>query len=196
MYGKEAMAGTNSPILRIIILSGYSEEDYFAPEVVLYAPEECVIRFNSVIAFRIGMRHCLVKKRPGEGRNQKKKKKRIPQKMTPENRKAGRYFPAWLQPPQGWHRFQGSEKIRFVVGKSVRPWSLWTANSDKKLNVNKPYMSSRKTAFAFLKLSSFVFARWVPTETPGLRPAGPLPHTSHLNIFDYKLKNILRKILL
>ncbi len=27
----------------------------------------------------------------------------------------------------------------------------------------------------------FFFARWVPTGTPGLRSAGPLPHTSHLN---------------
>ncbi len=27
----------------------------------------------------------------------------------------------------------------------------------------------------------FFFARWVPTETPGLRPASPLPNTSHLN---------------
>ncbi len=27
----------------------------------------------------------------------------------------------------------------------------------------------------------FFFARWVPTGTPGLRPAGPLPCTSHLN---------------
>ncbi len=27
----------------------------------------------------------------------------------------------------------------------------------------------------------FFFARWVPTGTPGLSPAGPLPHTFHLN---------------
>ncbi len=37
----------------------------------------------------------------------------------------------------------------------LRPWSSWTANSDKKymelngaaLNVNKPYVTSRKRAF-------------------------------------------------
>ncbi len=27
----------------------------------------------------------------------------------------------------------------------------------------------------------FLFARWVPIGTPGLRPAGPLSYTSHLN---------------
>ncbi len=29
----------------------------------------------------------------------------------------------------------------------------------------------------------FFFARWVSTGTPGFRPAGPLPHTSHLNSY-------------
>ncbi len=29
----------------------------------------------------------------------------------------------------------------------LRPWSLWTANSDKKLNVNKPCVTSQKTVF-------------------------------------------------
>ncbi len=29
----------------------------------------------------------------------------------------------------------------------LRPWSSWTANSDKKLNVNKPCVTSRKRAF-------------------------------------------------
>ncbi len=29
----------------------------------------------------------------------------------------------------------------------LRPWSSWTANSDKKLNVNKPCVTSWKTAF-------------------------------------------------
>ncbi len=33
----------------------------------------------------------------------------------------------------------------------LRPWSKWTANSEKKLNVNKPCMTSRKTVFRFLK---------------------------------------------
>ncbi len=44
----------------------------------------------------------------------------------------------------------------YFHGFILRPWSSWTANSDKKLNVNKPCMTSRKTAFAFLKLSSFL----------------------------------------
>ncbi len=29
----------------------------------------------------------------------------------------------------------------------LQPWSSWTDNSDKKLNVNKPCVTSRKTAF-------------------------------------------------
>ncbi len=49
----------------------------------------------------------------------------------------------------------------------LRPWSNWTANSDKKLNVNKSYMTSRKTAFAFLKLFSFLIQTlsWFDLET-------------------------------
>ncbi len=31
------------------------------------------------------------------------------------------------------------------------PWSKWTANSDKKLNVNKPCMTSQKTVFRLQK---------------------------------------------
>ncbi len=31
--------------------------------------------------------------------------------------------------------------------RNLRPWSSWTANSDKKLNVNKPCVTSRKIAF-------------------------------------------------
>ncbi len=42
-----------------------------------------------------------------------------------------------------------------VISFTSRPWSSWTANSDKKymelngaaLNVNKPWATSRKTAF-------------------------------------------------
>ncbi len=34
-----------------------------------------------------------------------------------------------------------------AASRAVRPWSSWTADSDKKLNVNKPYVTSRKTAF-------------------------------------------------
>ncbi len=45
-------------------------------------------------------------------------------------------FSSPLQPSTSTFRF------------NLRPWSNWTANSDKKLNVNKPYMTSRKTAFA------------------------------------------------
>ncbi len=33
-----------------------------------------------------------------------------------------------------------------MIYMHLRPWSNWTANSNKKLNVNKPYMTSRKTA--------------------------------------------------
>ncbi len=32
-------------------------------------------------------------------------------------------------------------------GRGLRLWSSWTANSDKKLNVNKPCATSRKTVF-------------------------------------------------
>ncbi len=42
-----------------------------------------------------------------------------------------------------------------ILGHSLRPWSKWTANSDKKyielngaaLNVKKPCVNSQKTAF-------------------------------------------------
>ncbi len=50
------------------------------------------------------------------------------------------------------------DKVRGLplCGERLRPWSSWTASSDKKymelngaaLNVNKPYMTSRKTAFS------------------------------------------------
>ncbi len=33
----------------------------------------------------------------------------------------------------------------------LRPWSKWTANSDKELNVNKLCMTSQKTAFRLQK---------------------------------------------
>ncbi len=36
-------------------------------------------------------------------------------------------------------------------GPHLRPWSEWTANNDKKLNVNKPCLTSRKTAFRLPK---------------------------------------------
>ncbi len=38
-----------------------------------------------------------------------------------------------------------------IMGITFRPWSRWTANSDKKLNVNKPSLTSRKTAFRLQK---------------------------------------------
>ncbi len=42
--------------------------------------------------------------------------------------------------------------VKAVIGTSrkwllLRPWSSWTANSDKKLNVNKPCVTSQKPAF-------------------------------------------------
>ncbi len=40
--------------------------------------------------------------------------------------------------------------VNFKCGEitiNLRPWSSWTANSDKKPNVNKPCVTSRKTAF-------------------------------------------------
>ncbi len=47
------------------------------------------------------------------------------------------------------------KKREYSVGVELRPWTSWTANSDKKymelsgaaLNVNKPCVTSRKTAF-------------------------------------------------
>ncbi len=47
----------------------------------------------------------------------------------------------------------GTEYV--AIGEVLRPWSSWTANSDKKymelngaaLNVNKPCVTSPKTAF-------------------------------------------------
>ncbi len=36
-------------------------------------------------------------------------------------------------------------------GVNLRPWSKWTVNSDKKLSVNKPRITSRKTAFRLQK---------------------------------------------
>ncbi len=43
----------------------------------------------------------------------------------------------------------GREK--FCIGETIllalQTWSSWTANSDKNLNVNKPYATSQKTAF-------------------------------------------------
>ncbi len=33
------------------------------------------------------------------------------------------------------------------IAPELQSWSSWTANSDKKLNVNKPRVTSRKTAF-------------------------------------------------
>ncbi len=45
--------------------------------------------------------------------------------------------------------------LRLTTYYTLRPWSSWTANSDRKymklngaaLNVNKPCVTSRKTAF-------------------------------------------------
>ncbi len=34
-----------------------------------------------------------------------------------------------------------------TYGYTLWPWSSWTANSDKKLDENKPCVTSRKTAF-------------------------------------------------
>ncbi len=39
--------------------------------------------------------------------------------------------------------------------------------------------------WCFVMFEFFFFARWVPIGTPGLRPAGPLPYTSHLNSKGY-----------
>ncbi len=49
------------------------------------------------------------------------------------------------------------------VSNGLRPWSSWTANSDKKyielngaaLNVNKPGVTSRKTAFPKIEVQNF-----------------------------------------
>ncbi len=46
---------------------------------------------------------------------------------------------------------------RSVKVVELRPWSKWTANKDKELNVNKPCMTSRKTAFRFLKAFFFSY---------------------------------------
>ncbi len=48
-----------------------------------------------------------------------------------------------------------NKKNKIVIKRTLRPWSSQTANTDKKymelngaaLNVNKPYVTSRKTAF-------------------------------------------------
>ncbi len=45
----------------------------------------------------------------------------------------------------------------WVSASKLQPWSKWTANSDKKLNVDKPCMTSRKTAFRFLKAFFFSY---------------------------------------
>ncbi len=34
-----------------------------------------------------------------------------------------------------------------IIGHHLRPWCSWISNSDKKLNVNKPCVTCRKTAF-------------------------------------------------
>ncbi len=52
-----------------------------------------------------------------------------------------------------WDISDGSSNL--YLRRTFWPWSSWTANIDKKLNVNKPCVSSQKTAFRFLKLSSF-----------------------------------------
>ncbi len=38
-----------------------------------------------------------------------------------------------------------------------RPYSQWTAKTDKKLNVNKPCVTSRKTTFRFLRAFFFSY---------------------------------------
>ncbi len=43
------------------------------------------------------------------------------------------------------------QEFKTIERAPLRPWSKWTANSDKKLNVNKPCVTSRKTAFRLQK---------------------------------------------
>ncbi len=42
---------------------------------------------------------------------------------------------------------QSSVSVAQQLDIPLRPWSSWIANSDEKLNVNKPYVISQKTAF-------------------------------------------------
>ncbi len=46
--------------------------------------------------------------------------------------------------PYTWQHWAGAKEDSTTF---LRQWSSWTGNSDKKLNVNKPYVTSRKTAF-------------------------------------------------
>ncbi len=61
-------------------------------------------------------------------------------------------------------------------------WSLTVLSRNTRYKIkNHRYVALLQKVLIIFHQNFFFFARWVPIETPGLRPAGPLPHTSHLN---------------